>query len=501
MMTALQPGLWVPPTIPTMLNRAVAERPTAPALIRGDLTLNYQDYGRCVDALAQHFEPGQTVVLLLRNSIAIAIALFAIHKAGAISAALNPDYTARELAPMVACAAPDWVIVHSDLIDRITELLPDNAALYSVGSDQDFVADLLGEPDVKRTEQPQADAIAVLQFTGGTTGVAKGVELTQQAVAMNVAQREAVLPTEFGNERILCFMPMFHSFAAAMCVHLSAYAAGTLVILPRYRPDWVMDAIKQHQITRLPAGPTVFNGLLDYAGLERDAVSTLRSAWSGSAPLSRDTLARWDAATGVPIYEGYGQSEAGPVLTYQGPGFGNKPGSVGRALPATEIKIAQDGEILARGPQVMRGYRDNPAATAEALIDGWLHTGDMGRIDSDGDVFVEDRKKDMAIVGGFNVYPREIDEVLMTHPDVSLAAAVGTPDAYRGEIIIAFVVAAEGCTPSSENILAHCAANLVRYKLPASIRIVEALPLTSVGKIDKVALRTIAASKETANVA
>jgi long-chain acyl-CoA synthetase len=501
-MTAAFPlGLWLPPTIPAMLDRAVAERPIAPALICGDMILSYQDYGRCVDALAQQFEPGQTVVLLLRNSIAIAIALFAIHKAGATSAALNPDYTARELAPMIDCAAPAWVILHSDLIDRVADLLPKQADIYSVGSDQDFVDDLLRQKQVRQKAGPNANAIAVLQFTGGTTGRAKGVELTQQAVAVNVAQREAVLPTIFGDERILCFMPMFHSFAAAMCVHLSAYAASTLIILPRYKPDWVMDAIKQHKITRLPAGPTVFNGLLGFAGLDRDAVASLRCAWSGSAPLSRDTLARWDAATGVPIYEGYGQSEAGPVLSYQSPAFSNKPGSVGRALPGTEIQIAQDGEILARGPQIMRGYRDNPAASAEALNNGWLHTGDMGRLDADGDLFVEDRKKDMAIVGGFNVYPREIDEVLMTHEDVSLAAAVGTPDAYRGEIIIAFVVPGEGRMLSPDVLLAYCAANLVRYKLPTAIRIVDALPLTSVGKIDKVALRIIAANKEIADVA
>jgi long-chain acyl-CoA synthetase len=496
-MEALPPDLWVPPTIPAILDRAVTERPDAIALICGDVSLTYRDYGRCVDALAKQFEPGQTVVVLLRNSIAIAVALFAIHKAGAISAALNPDYTARELTPMMDCAAPAWAIVHDDLVDRIGALLPTNAALFTVMSDREFIDDLLAEPTAEPQPAPSANTIAVLQFTGGTTGTAKGVELSQRAVATNIAQREAVLPTTFGDERVLCFMPMFHSFAAAMCVHLTAYAAGTLVILPRYRPDWVLDAIRHHAITRLPAGPTVFNGLLNYDGLTRDAVASLRCAWSGSAPLSHDTLARWAQATGVPIYEGYGQSEAGPVLTYQGHATAHKIGSVGRALPGTEFQIADDGEILARGPQVMRGYRGNPEATAEALKNGWLHTGDIGRLDADGDLFVEDRKKDMVIVGGFNVYPREVDEVLMAHPDVSLAAAVGTLDSYRGEVIIAFAVA----TASVKTLSEHCATNLVRYKVPSVIHIVDALPLTSVGKVDKVALRTMAANMETTNVA
>lgn len=500
MTTPFPPSVWVPENLPAMLERAVAAQPEAAALVCGDVSLDYATYARCVAALAQHFQPGQTVVLVLRNSIASAIALFAVHSAGAVSAALNPDYTARELAPMVDCAAPDWVIAQDDLMARIAELLPPNAAVYTVGSDAEFVADLLGEPDPKPCPTPSPDAVTVLQFTGGTTGAAKGVELTQRAVTTNVAQREAVLPTIFGDERVLCFMPMFHSFAAAMCVHLAAYAAGTLVILPRYRPDWVVDAIRDHAITRLPAGPTVFNGLLAYDGLERSALATLRCAWSGSAPLSRDTLQRWEAATGVPIYEGYGQSEAGPVLSYQGPALPRKVGSVGRALPGTDLRIADDGEILARGPQIMLGYRANAGATAAALQDGWLHTGDIGRIDADGDLFVEDRKKDMAIVGGFNVYPREIDEVLMAHRAVAIAAAVGVPDAYRGEVIIAFIVPEAGQAVTEDMLLAHCGTNLVRYKVPAAIRIVDALPLTAARKVDKAALRLLAAT-EVAHVA
>lgn len=500
-MVPMPPDIWVPPMILAMLERAVAQRPDTTALVCGDAALDYRDYARCVDALARHFAPGQTVVLLLRNSIAMAIALFAVHRAGAISAALNPDYTPRELASMIDCANPAWVIVHDDLVDRIVDLLPEHAGLYTVADDRSLIDDLLSRREVAPMPLPPANALAVLQFTGGTTGLAKGVELTHAAVATNVAQREAMLSTVFGDERILCLMPMFHSFAAAMCVHLAAYAAGTLVILPRYRPDWVIDAIVRHGITRLPAGPTVFNGLLGFEGLKREAVMSLRCAWSGSAPLSHDTLTRWQAKTGVPIYEGYGQSEAGPVLTYQGPASPAKIGSVGRALPATEIRIAADGEILARGPQLMRGYRGNPEASAEALKGGWLHTGDIGRLDGDGHLFIEDRKKDMAIVGGYNVYPREIDEVLMAHPDIALAAAVGTSDAYRGEIIIAFAVPVAGCSPSSNALLAHCAANLVRYKLPAEIRIVEALPLTTVGKVDKVALRVVAAQRMASHVA
>lgn len=504
--------VWTPRTTLEPLARAARARPDAVALVCGDTSLIYADYARAVDALAARLAAeggsGGTVLILLRNSIAIAVAVLAAQRAGAAAAALNPDYSARELAPMIADAAPQVAIVHAELLERVGGLLSPGCTLIAVGGDAALIEELLaagggGLPD------PDPESIAVLQFTGGTTGRAKGVELTHRAVATNIAQREAVLPTDFGDERVLCMMPMFHSFAAAMCLNLAAWAAGTLVILPRYRPDWVVDAIDAHGITRLPAGPTVFNGLLGFQGLERARLASLRSAWSGSAPLAAGTLARWDAATGVPVYEGYGQSEAGPVLTYQGPATPRKLGSVGPALPGTELRVVdpadparelppgEAGEILARGPQLMRGYRGRPEETAEALRDGWLHTGDIGRLDDDACLFVTDRKKDMAIVGGFNVYPREVDEVLAACPGVSAAAAVGVPDSYRGEAIIAFVVGAA----NEESLRLHCAERLVRYKHPAAFVFVEALPLTPVGKVDKVALKALAIARRATNVA
>lgn len=498
-MRPLPPDLWVPGTLIDPLRRAARERPAAVALVSGDVMLDYAAYAHAIDALGARLigegAGGETVVILLRNSVAIALATQAVQAAGATVAALNPDYSARELAPMIADSAPRVAIVHADLLDRVAGLLPSACTVIAIGSDAALVDELLAAP-APALPTPDPDSVAVLQFTGGTTGRAKGVELTHRAVATNIAQREAVLPTRFGDERVLCMMPMFHSFASAMCLHLSAYAAGTLVILPRYRPDWVVGAIERHGITRLPAGPTVFNGLLGFEGLTRERVSSLRCVYSGSAPLSADTLARWEEKTEVPIFEGYGQSEAGPVLTYQGPNTPRKLGSVGPALPLTELRIV-DGEIVARGPQIMRGYRGMPAETAEALRGGWLHTGDMGRIDEDGCVFVTDRKKDMAIVGGFNVYPREVDEVLAAHPQVDAAATVGTPDGYRGEVIVAFVVG----RADAGTLAAHCAEHLVRYKHPADYVFLDALPLTPVGKVDKQALKTMAADRRRAHVA
>jgi long-chain acyl-CoA synthetase len=496
--------IWVPETTTAILARAVAERPRSVAVVAGDVSLDYARYGRAVDAFAARLtiEGAQatTTVVLLRNSIAMAVSLFAIQRAGGCVAPLNPDYTAHELAPMIADASPAILIVDAGLVERIAPLVPAGATLIVIGGDRAFIDDLLADAAAAPLPPVDPDRLAVLQFTGGTTGRAKGVELTHRAVAINVAQREAVLPTTFGDERILCFMPMFHSFATAMCLHLSAYAAGTLVILPRYRPEWVAGAIGRHAITRLPAGPTVFNSLNDYPPLAEAPLTSIRSAWSGSAPLAHDTLQRWEARTGIPVYEGYGQSEAGPVLTYQGPLSGHRLGSVGLPLPLTELRIVdpadpdrqlgtgETGEIVARGPQIMRGYRGLAGETSATLRNGWLHTGDIGRIDSDGHVFIEDRKKDMVIVGGYNVYPREIDEVLAAHPGVASAAAIGVADAYRGEAIVAFYTG----KADVEGLRQWCAERLVRYKCPARFEQLDALPLTSVGKIDRNALRTLA---------
>lgn len=502
------------PTTLGLLTRAVAERPDTVALIAGDIRLTYAAYDRAISGLAAHVGDGiagRPVVTLLRNGIAACVTPFAVQAAGGIAATLNPDYTVSELAPMLADADPAAIVCGPDQADKALAALPPgaNPRLHIVPDDP--AACLAGMPDAPMPPLPDADSLAVLQFTGGTTGRPKGVLLTHRAVATNVVQREAVLPTVFGDERVLCIMPLFHSFAVAMCLHLAANAAGTLIILPRYRPEWVMNAIAEHAITRLPAAPTVFSSLLAYDGFDSARLASLRSAYSGSAALSHDTLARWEARTGVPIYEGFGQSEAGPVLTYHGPGKAIKQGSCGSALPGTELRIVdpatgdalgpgEPGEIVARGPQLMTGYLGQPDATAAALRGGWLHTGDVGHLDADGYLFVTDRLKDMAIVSGYNVYPREVDEVLAAHGQVREAASVGVPDAYRGEAIFSFVVG----DVSAATLVAHCEARLVKYKRPAVIHALAALPRTSVGKVDKSALKALAvrlARHERADVA
>ena len=353
---------------------------------------------------------------------------------------------------------------------------------------------------------PEPDWPAMLQYTGGTTGRPKGVELSHRATATNVAQREAMLPTRTDGERILCAMPLFHAYALAMGLHLAARCGGHLAILPRYQPEAVLDLVERERITLFPGAPTMFAGLMAHERFAATDWRSVRLCYSGAAPLPAATLTAWEAVVGAPVLEGYGQTEAGPVISFNTEAC-RRPGAVGLPVPETQVEIVdavtgagplpqgREGEIRVRGPQLMDGYRNRSAETAEALRDGWLHTGDIGRFDSDGILFITDRKKDMAIVGGYNVYPREIDEVLLAHPDVAEAAAVPAPDAYRGEVVRAFVVARPGRVPAPESLLAHCRERLTRYKLPASIDIVAELPRTTVGKTDKRDLRRIAAAR------
>jgi long-chain acyl-CoA synthetase len=499
-------------TVVHMLADAAARAPDAPALIAEERRLSYREYFACVSGFARELRAsgvgrGARVALVAANSLELAVAMFAVHAAGAQAVPLNPIYTARELRFILRDAAPAAVIADVTAAAIVEPLAAELgiARVIVVGPGVRLLDSWRAEGP-EGLPPPEAGDLATLQYTGGTTGLPKGVDITHAQMSINISQREAFLPTRPDDERILCVMPLFHVFAVSMCLHLAAYCRGTLVILPRYRSDLVLATLAAERITRLPAGPTIFIGLMADPAFARTDFRALRSCYSGSAPLPEETLRAWHERTGCPILEGYGQSEAGPVLTYI-PEWGRaKPGSVGLPLPLTEIEIVdvetgtrvlgvgERGEIRARGPQIMLGYRNRPRETAEALRDGWLYTGDIGEFDADGYLAIRDRKKDMAIVGGYNVYPREVDEVLYAHPAVLEAAAVGVADSYKGEVIRAAVVLKPQAAASPEELLAHCRANLAKYKVPVAIDIVPALPKTSVGKIDKKALRTAQAS-------
>lgn len=496
----------IPPAYPTVLHMLASAADAVPdrvALVCGNEELTYRDYLSCVagfaDELGKEVCDGR-VALIMANAIDIAIAFYAVGAAGAQVVPLNPAYTAHELRPILQDADPSVIVCDDALADVVAPIAKEIGAsrLIHIGSSKRLTT--WQDQSVPLRSFPDPQSLSTLQYTGGTTGRSKGVNLSHAAVATNVAQREAMLPSEDG-ERILVVTPLYHSYAIAMGLYLSAYCRGTLVILPRYRPADVLSAIANHRVTLFAGSPTLFVGLMGHEDFAHTDFSSLKLCFSGASALPVETLRRWEAATGCSICEGYGQSEAGPVVTYNPRHGVKKPGSAGAILPLTEVEIVdteagqtrmplgEPGEVRVRGPQIMSGYRNLPDETATALRDGWLYTGDIGALDDDGYLFIQDRKKDMAIVGGFNVYPREIEEVLCAHPDIVEAAVIGKPDSYRGEILHAYVVVTKNAVSSVDDLFEYTRERLTKYKIPASITIASALPKTNVGKIDKVALR------------
>ncbi len=491
-------------TVVHMLAEAASRAPDLVALTCGSERLTYGEYLRCVAALARDLRGagvrGGRVAILMGNSIDAAVAIFAAHAAGAQVVPLNPAYTASELAPILADAAPRAIIADEQLDGLIGRSSGNcDARLVCVRPGQ--LTRWKDQPGLDLpTPLPAAGDLATLQYTGGTTGRAKGVNLTHGAIAINISQREAVLSTKPEAERILAITPLFHVYAMSMCLHLAAYARSTLVILPHYRPELALEAVTRHRVTLLAGSPTIFHGLMADPAFARTDFSSLALCTSGASALPEATLMRWEQATGCPICEGYGLSEAGPVVSFNPRRGVRKAGTVGLPLPLTEVEIVDvdtgtllppgdAGEIRARGPQIMQDYRGRPAETADALREGWLHTGDIGVVDADGYLAVRDRKKDMVIVSGYNVYPREVEEVLYRHPAIAEVAVVGKPDAHKGERLCALVVPRAQARPEPGELVRYCAEHLVRYKVPSDFRIVAELPKTAVGKIDRKSLK------------
>ena len=492
-----------------MLADTAARVPTRTALVCGSERLSYGRYLGCVaefsEELIKRGARGERVAILLGNGIDICIAMFAIHAAGATAVPLNPGYTERELTEILQDADVRVLLFdeHSDEVARkvgaglgIEHLIGlgelDDRHLLGLDDDRGL---LLPEP------LPPSEATASLQYTGGTTGRSKGVELTHAAIAYNISQREALVPTRRDQDRLLSVMPLFHVYAINMCLHLACYSGATLVIVPRYTPQAVCDALIGEDINVLAGSPTLYAGLLGFEGFEQLDTSTLEICYSGGAALPTEILRRWEARTGSKVVEGYGQTEAGPVVSFNPQDGIRKPGSVGIPVPDTQVEIVdvetgekvlppgERGEIRLRGPQVMRGYRNLPQETAQAIRDGWLYTGDIGEFDEDGYLYIRDRKKDMVIVSGFNVYPREVEEVLYQHEAVREAAVVGAKDDYRGELLKAVVALKDNTSASEDELIAHCAEQLIKYKVPGIIELVDELPKTGAGKIDKKPLR------------
>ncbi len=347
---------------------------------------------------------------------------------------------------------------------------------------------------------------AVILYTSGTTGVAKGAELSHSNMVFNAIYSSKLFNKNIpaGERTALVVLPLFHSFGQTVLMNAMFYTADTISLLARFDAEQTLEIIKNHNVNIFAGVPTMYWALLNQAKTaDADTIAAvqnnLKVCASGGSALPVEILKAFEDTFDVPIMEGYGLSETSPVASFNHLERPRKAGSVGQAIFGVEMKIVDEndqelevgktGEIVIRGHNVMKGYYKRPEATAEAMKNGWFHSGDIGKMDDEGYFFIVDRVKDMVLRGGYNVYPREIEEVLLTHPDISLAAVIGVPNEALGEEICAYVILNQGAKTSSEEIVEWCKENMANYKYPRMIRIRETLPMTATGKLLKRELR------------
>jgi long-chain acyl-CoA synthetase len=354
----------------------------------------------------------------------------------------------------------------------------------------------------------RSDDLALLQYTGGTTGVAKGVMLTHANILANVMQISAWFPElRRGKERLVAILPFFHVFGMTVTMNWALFTGATIILVPKFQVDEFLKLLHKSKPTIFPGVPTIFVAIVNHPKIADYDLSSIRFCITGSAPMPVEVLTQFEKMTGSVIVEGFGLSESSPVTHVNPIGGVRKPGSIGLPVSDTdarlvpldlseqEVPVGEEGELVVKGPQVMKGYWNMPDETNQVLRDGWLYTGDIAKMDEDGYFYIVDRKKDMVIAGGYNIYPREIEEVLYMHPKVMDAVIIGIPDPYRGETVKAFVVPKPGVALTEKEVLDFCKTRLAAYKMPKVVELREALPKTMVGKVLRRQLRAEELSK------
>jgi long-chain acyl-CoA synthetase len=550
-----------------LLTLTAIERPDRPATQFLGAQLTFLDLKQRSEALAASLAAlgvakGDRVGIMLPNCPQYIIAAFSVLRLGAVIVNINPSYTPREFLTVSADSGARVIVTLDALAPLILQIRAETAiqhvivtslAEYSAAADPIptvdgtlALTDLVHSPTSVRLKSdhtptavrpqsdhtltevrpksdhsstsvgPQSDLspslprvhiepddLAVLQYTGGTTGTPKGAMLTHRNIWANVVQTESWMNPAYaihGSERYLVVIPYFHIYAFTVCMMVGLRIGALQIIHPKYDPEQVLASIRDFRPTYFPAVPTVFVSLLSHPRTGDYGLDRVRQFNSGGAPCPVEVLEQFERRIGRPLNEGYGLSETSPV-THSTPQLAfRKMGSIGLPLPDTDMKIVDvetgtrelpigdAGELCISGPQVMRGYWNKPEETATALRRGadgriWFHTGDIARMDEDGYTAIVQRKKDLIIVDGFNVYPSEVEAVLYTHPAVKLAAVIGVPDAYHGEIVKACVAFKPGASATAGELIEHCRTSLTEYKVPQQVEIRDALPVSAVGKI------------------
>jgi long-chain acyl-CoA synthetase len=495
-----------------LLRASAAQFGPLPAIHFQGRTTTHAAFGQATDRFAaglatRGIAPGDRVGLYCANSDAFAIAYFGILKAGATVVPVNLLLNPKEVGYILKDAGVNALIyleAFAEAVRAITSQVPGLMLRVCIGDRnplQDILfSDLLAAsgPIPSPALNPAADLAAIL-YTSGTTGHPKGAMLSHRNLVSNIESIRQALHLEPGKDVLLGVLPMFHAFAATVCMIFPLTHGCALVPMSKFEPQGVADAISAHGVTVLPAVPSMFSVLLRLPDSEIAKFAPLRFAVSGGAALPVEIMRQFEVKFGKLIYEGDGPTECSPVTCVNPIGGVRKPASVGMPVPMVEMKIVDDrgnelahgtvGEIVVRGPNVMKGYWKHPAETKEAFLGDWFRTGDLGTEDDDGYFYIVDRKKDMIIVNGMNVYPRIVEEILYQHPAVREAAVVGEPDELHGEIPVAFVALREGAQATEQELRKHCRDNLGRHEVPRRVRLIPELPKNAAGKVLKRELR------------
>ncbi|MCK1984146.1 long-chain fatty acid--CoA ligase [Peribacillus simplex] len=503
-----------------ILQNACQSYPNNTAITFYDRKISYQELFHASQAFASALQKkgvqkGDRVAIMLPNCPQYVIAYYGSLTTGAIITQINPMLVERELQHILQDSGAETIVVLDGLYPKVKSVqqhanLKNIIAVSLQPSDADFQPDAsfdqfmkTGDGKVNPVSIDPENDIAVLQYTGGTTGRSKGAMLTHSNILANVVQSYEFFKHELkmGSERTLSVIPLFHVFGMTSAMNLSVYIAGDSIMLPRFEIEEVLETIKREQPTTFPGVPTMYVALTNHPKAEEYGMGSIQVCNSGSAPMPVELLREFERKSGAKILEGYGLTEASPT-THCNPVFAKrKPGSVGIGIPSTEYKVmdlgdgtkevatGEMGELVVKGPQVMKGYWNMPEETALTLRDGWLYTGDIAKVDEDGYLYIVDRKKDLIIASGYNIYPRDVEEVLYEHPAVQEAVVIGVPDAYRGESVKAVLVLKNNKTANDREIIDYCRANLSAYKVPHFVEFREELPKTNVGKILRRALR------------
>ena len=528
-------------TLPHLLDDAAARSPQAKALVYFGANLSYGQLQDHVNRFAAGLQvlgisKGDRVALFMPNCPQFVISYFGALRAGAIVTATSTMYTAREvchqwndagvklvvvdrrLYPVVKAALPQLAIRPRVVVTGLRQYYPQNfqrlstelaAATEAVPGKIPTLAILPWNVLLSLARHPSPEPIvpadiACLQYTGGTTGTSKGAMLTHANLTINARQASDWLGVGQGRAEIMvAALPLFHIYAMTCVMISSVLIDGCVVILPRFVLRAALNVVRKFRPTIYHGVPTMYVAFNNAPNVQRYGFNSLRICMSGGAPLPVEVRERFEALTGGKLVEGYGLTETSPVTHINPPAGSPKVGSIGLPVGETqtrvvdletgeqEVPIGEVGEIVIRGPQVMIGYWHKPDETARVLRDGWLYTGDIARRDEDGYYYIVDRKKDLIIAGGYNVYPREVEEVLWEFPKIMEAAVIGVPDAYRGETVKAFVVIKPGSQATAEEIIAFCRQHLAAYKVPRLVVFRDSLPKSGVGKYLRRELRNL----------